>query len=143
MGNSIDPLSGRIVEIAVALHVPQLGVIRRGSPGEVFEQGEIGTQRDGISGPVVSVSQEQSKVVHCKRNGAWPRACFGIVYPKLLLDSVGDGILKVEVPGNIERFERFKLHVFEWTLAVHVDTYGRQVHSHFTCLYTLRMPQVG
>ena len=58
LGDSIDSLCGRIVEIAVSLHVPQLGVICRSSPCKIFEQGEIGTQWDSVSCTVISISEE-------------------------------------------------------------------------------------
>ena len=40
-------------------------------------------------------------------------------------DSVGDGVLKIEVPSNVQGFEGLKLDILKRTLPIHVDTNGR------------------
>jgi hypothetical protein len=58
-------------------------------------------------------------------------------------NSVVNGILKVEVPGNVQGLERLKFDILERILPVHVDSNIRQNQIDFICLNILGMPQVG
>ena len=58
-------------------------------------------------------------------------------------DAVGNGVLEIEVPGNVQRFDWLKLDILKGTLTIHVDANGRQVQSYFTGLHTLGMSKVG
>lgn len=58
-------------------------------------------------------------------------------------DAVGNGVLEIKVPSNVQCFEGLKLDILKGTLPIHVDANGGQVQSYFTGLHTLGVSKIG